>query len=149
MELNLNTNIDIEILGLFYGIARTSEISKTNEDAIREMLEKLNPENHVFFCFVKDCIVYLIGKIGVEEAAKKLEISVPVLKTIVKYSKTPNKALKASQQTGPKFSKSIELKNQVIEYYNACKSLAKTVKKFNIPRDVAISFIINSPDLIE
>ena len=148
MESNQNQNVDIEILALIIGISRTAEISKISEESIQKMLGKLQPENHGFFYFVKDCLIHMISKLGEEETSKKLEICVPVLKTIKKHGNKPNKVfrppiIKESQ------SKNDELKNEVIDYYNNCKSITKTAAFFKIKKERAISYVINSAELID
>lgn len=142
-------SVDIEILGLIYGLGNTAKASKISEDAIRKMIEKLNPENHTFFIFVRDCLLQLINKIGPEEASKKLEISVPALKTIAKHAKAPSKSQKFSFLKLNKTPKKGDIKKQVIEFYNNCKSLVKTAKRFNITREKAISYVISSVESTE
>lgn len=143
-----DSNVDIEILALIIGISRTAEISKISEESIAKMLGTLRPENHGFFYFIKDCLMHMVSKIGEEETSKKLEISVPVIQTIKRHGNKPNKT---SRPVLPKqvITRNDGLRNEVIDYYNNCKSITETAAFFKIKKEQAISYVINSAELID
>ena len=146
MDSITSKNTDIEVLSLCIGISKTSIVSQLPQDAIQRMLGKLRPENHKFFMFVKECIIRLTNEIGPEAASKNLEISLPVIKTIQKYATSKFFPSVTCPMKTKKIPKSNDLKQKVLEYYNSCKSITKTAKNFNIPKEKAISWIIGSTE---
>ena len=143
-----NSNVDIEILALIIGITRTSEISKISEESISKMLATLQPENHGFFYFIKDCLMHMVSRLGEEETSKKLEISVPAIQIIKKHGNKLNKIVKPAVKKQVNL-KNDELKNEIIDYYNTCKSITQTAAFFKIKKEQAISYVISSAELID
>ena len=141
--MNLENNADIEILSLLIGINKTANACHISKESIQKMFGKLRPENHKFFFFVKDCLLHIISKIGVEAASKKLEISVAVLKTIEKNAtKVFKKAKKIVVEQKPGTDE--KFKQEVVEFYNNCRSISKTSNNFGISKEKAIKWIISA-----
>ena len=141
---SVDGNCDIEILSLIIGLGRAARVTQISQESIQKMLAKLRPEKLKFCTFIKDCLLRLINQIGSAEASKKLNISEPVLKSIVKYSSVNIRGLRPlvplpSEQT----SKITEANFKVFEFYKACKCINKTAKNFGLSREKVINILVN------
>lgn len=144
------TSCDIEILSLIIGLGRTSKITQISEDSIQKMLGKLRPEKLKFSYFIKDCVLQIVNKIGPVAASKKLEVSVPVLKSIVKYSNISLKTLKPPELPPKKPPQNFnENKQKILDFYQDCKSISKTAKHFKISKEKTISCIVSCTESFE
>jgi hypothetical protein len=117
------------------------------QEAIQRMFGKLQPENHKFFCFARDCLVHLTQKIGMQDASKKLEISMPVINAIVKHSANL-KIMKRSLPPAKPYEKDDRIKDQIVDFYASCRSISKVSKTFDVPKEKAIKWILESLDSI-
>lgn len=77
--------VDIEVLTLFLGYAKASQLVGLPEDSLKELLSELRP--HPFFAFFRDSILAFILKVGVPEVSRRLCVREEVLQLLAAKSR--------------------------------------------------------------
>ena len=76
--------VDIEVLTLFLGYTKASQLVGLPEDSLKELLSELSP--HPFFAFFRDSILVFIHKVGICEVSRRLGIREEVLRLLTAKS---------------------------------------------------------------